>query len=357
MDRPSTGIDALDQVLGGGLGVGDNVVWQAANPAEIEPFVEAFLATAHGSTPLTYLSFRLPPAAVLDHRFGRVWDPGRFTLLDGWTRGQDGGRGRRKAATAGARGRARVRRLKDPVDMEQVNRELAEIEDDLGAGAGYVFDDLTSMQRLWGPEATLASFLRWCPRLYQERTVAYWLLDREAHPPAFRSRLADITQVILDLVATPAERTLQVVKADGHPASVAGRTLRYGVGDDRHVQVPQQAAGVHERIGEQVRAERIAGGLSQTELARRIGVTPSALSQVERGRHGLSGETLTPAVGHPRRPLRPGDEVGRSPYRLARRGACQPVTPGPGLSGEMVLQDPSGLGVYELTVAAGASGR
>jgi transcriptional regulator with XRE-family HTH domain len=356
MDRPSTGIDALDQLLGGGLGVGDNVVWQAADPAEIEPFVEAFLATARGTTPLTYLSFRLPPGAVLE-RFGRVWDRERFTLLDGWTGGQAGSRGRRKGATAGAPGEARVRRLKDPTDLEQVNRELAEIEDDLGAGAGYVFDDLTSMQRLWGPEAALASFLRWCPRLYQERTVAYWLLEREAHPPAFRSRLADITQVILDLEATPAERTLQVAKADGHPAGVTGRTLRYGVGDDRRIQVPQQAALGRERIGDQVRAERLAAGLSQTELARRIGVTPSALSQVERGRHGLSGETLTRLWATLGVPFGPGASPASLPYRLARRGARQPVTPGPGLSGETVLQDPSGLAMHELTAAAGASGR
>ncbi|HET7517020.1 MAG TPA: hypothetical protein VFN05_04850, partial [Actinomycetes bacterium] len=115
MDRPSTGIDALDELLGGGLGVGDNVVWQAADPAEAEPFVEAFLATAHGTTPLTYLSFRLPPAAVLD-RFGQRWDPDRFTLLDGWTGGQDRSPGRRKGATAAASGAARVRRLKDPAD-------------------------------------------------------------------------------------------------------------------------------------------------------------------------------------------------------------------------------------------------
>ena len=224
MDRPSTGIGALDEVLGGGLGVGDNVVWQATDPTEIEPFVEAFLATANGSTPLTYLSFRLPPAAVLD-RFGRVWDRERFMLLDGWTGSQDAPPSRRKATAAASK--VRVRRLKDPGDMEQVNRELAEIEDELGPGAGYVFDELTSMQRLWGPEAALASFLRWCPRLYQERTVAYWLLEREAHPPAFRSRLADITQVILDLEAVPAapaERTLRVVKADGHPPGVTGRT-------------------------------------------------------------------------------------------------------------------------------------
>src|SRR5215218_3576403 len=356
MDRPSTGIGALDELLGGGLGVGDNVVWQASDPTEIEPFVEAFLATANGSTPLTYLSFRLPPAAVLD-RFGRIWDRERFMLLDGWTGGQDGSLGRRKGTTAAALRKARVRCLKDPGDMEQVNRELAEIEDELGPGAGYVFDDLTSMQRLWGPEAALASFLRWCPRLYQERTVAYWLLEREAHPPAFRSRLADITQVVLDLEATPAQRALQVVKADGHPPGVAGRTLRYVVGDDRHVQVPQQAAGARERIGEQVRAERLAAGLSQTELARRIGVTPSALSQVERGRHGLSGETLTRLWATLGIPFGPTASPSPLPYRLARRGARQPVAPAPGLSGETVLQAPSGLGMHELTFPAGGSGR
>jgi transcriptional regulator with XRE-family HTH domain len=359
MDRPSTGIDALDEVLGGGLGVGDNVVWQATDPAEIKPFVEAFLATAQGTTPLTYLSFRLPPAAVLD-RFSRVWDSERFTLLDGWTGGQDAARARRKKATTYTPLLGRVRRLKDPGDMEQVNRELAEIEDELGPGAGYVFDDLTSLQRRWGPEAALALFLRCCPRLYGQRTVAYWLVEREAHPPAFRSRLADITQVILDLEATaaePAERILRVVKADGHLPGVTGRTLRYGVGEDGGIQVPQQAADVRERIGAQVRAERIAAGLSQVELARRIGVTPSALSQVERGRHGLSGETLTRLWATLGVPFGPGASPSSPPYRLARRGARQPITPAPGLSGETVLQDPSGLAVHELTVAAGTGGR
>jgi hypothetical protein len=77
--------------------------------------------------------------------------------------------------------------------------------------------DLTSMQRLWGPEPALALFLRCCPRLYQQRTVAYWLLERDAHPPAFRPRLADITQVILDLDATPAEPALGSSRPTGMP--------------------------------------------------------------------------------------------------------------------------------------------
>src|SRR5829696_3197198 len=248
MARPSTGIDALDDLLGR-LGVGDNVVWQAPDPADIEPFVEAFLTTARGDTPLTYVSFRLSPAAVLD-RFGEVWDSDRFTLLDGWT-GSQHASSEPSVAVAGLPPQALVRRLKDPTDSEQVNRELSEIEDDLGPGARYVFDDLTSMQRLWGPEPALALFLRCCPRLYQEHTVAYWLLERDAHPPTSRSQLADITQFILDPDTTatqPAERTLQVVKADGHSPAVLGRTLRYAVGDNGAIDVLRTASGTRERI-------------------------------------------------------------------------------------------------------------
>src|SRR5215213_289971 len=343
MARPSTGIDALDDLLGR-LGVGDNVVWQAPDPADVEPFVEAFLVTARGGTPLTYLSFRLPPAVVLD-RFGEVWDSDRFTLLDGWT-GSQHASSEPLVAVAGLPPQALVRRLKDPTDSEQVNRELSEIEDELGPGARYVFDDLTSMQRLWGPEPALALFLRCCPRLYQERTVAYWLLERDAHPPTFRSQLADITQVILDLDTTatqPAERTLQVVKADGHHSGVIGRTLRYAVGDNGGIDVLHKASGTRERIGEQIRAERIATGLSQAELARRIGVSPSALSQVERGRHGLSGETLTRLWATLGIPFGPAANLTSPPYRLARRGARQPLAPGPGLHGGTILQEPSGL--------------
>jgi transcriptional regulator with XRE-family HTH domain len=355
MDRPSTGVAGLDELLGG-LGVGDNVVWQTADPADIEPFVEAFLATAHGATPLTYLSVRLPPATVLA-RFRTVWDAERFILLDGWTGGPlarpDPGE-----HAAHSRPQARVQRLKDPTDMEQVNRELAEIEDELGPGARYVFDDLTIMQRLWDPEAALALFLRCCPRLYQQRTVAYWLVERDAHPPAFRSRLAEITQVVLDLDSAstePDEHTLQVVKADGHPAGVTGRSLRYLVGDG--IDVLRPAASTRERIGEQVRAQRIATGLSQAELARRIGVSPSALSQVERGRHGLAGETLTRLWATLGIPFGPTGSPTSPPYRLARRGAHQPLAPGAGIRGETILQEPSGLAMHVLTFAATSSGR
>jgi transcriptional regulator with XRE-family HTH domain len=190
--------------------------------------------------------------------------------------------------------------------------------------------------------------------------VAYWLVERDAHPPTFRSQLADITQVVVDLnpVPTePGEQTLQVVKADGHLADVTGRSLRYVVGDDGEVEVLGSAPGARAQIGRQVRAERIAVGLSQAELARRIGVSPSALSQVERGRHGLSGETLTRLWAVLGIPFGPTGSPVSPPYRLARRGAHQPLAPGTGIHGETVLHEPSGLAMHVLTFAAAGSGR
>jgi transcriptional regulator with XRE-family HTH domain len=354
--QPSTGLEPLDGLLDG-LGVGDNVVWQAPTSAHIEPFVRAFLA-AQAGTPLAYVSFRLPPAAVLG-RFGGVWDGQRFVLVDGWSASPPDRRPAAGQDDQAAPVDAMVRRLADPTDPDAVDAELSRIEGELGAGARYVFDDLTSIQRLWGAEAALALFLRCCPRLYQQRTVAYWLVERDAHQPEFLDRLADITQVVLDLKAASteaSEQVLEVVKADGHPAGVAGRTLGYVVGDDGLPAV-RSVAGARERIGQQIRAQRLASGLAQAELARRVGITPSALSQVERGRHGLTGETLTRLWEVLGVPFGAAASPTSAPYALARRGARQVRTYQVGLTGEAIVEQPAGLGMHLLTFAPGSGGR
>ena len=334
--------------------MGDNVVWQAPAPADIEPFVQAFLA-AQAAAPLAYVSFRLPPAAVLD-RFRQVWNAQRFVLIDGWTAGPD-------APRAGAPGPAgmRVQRLPDPSDPGLVNRELSRVERELGPGARYVFDDLTSIQRLWGAEAALALFLRCCPRLYQQRTVAYWLVERGAHEPGFLSRLAGITQVVLDLKAPVSKagvpgQVLEVVKADGHPAGAAGRALEYLVGEGG-LPALRAEVGTRARIGQQIRAQRIAIGMAQAELARRVGISPSALSQVERGLHGLSGETLTRLWEVLGIPFGADAALTPAPYRLARRGARQARAYAAGVTGEAILEQPSGLAMHLLTFAPASSGR
>src|SRR5690606_36377213 len=92
--------------------------------------------------------------------------------------------------------------------------------------------------------------------------------------------------------ATPAGVRLRVDKADGRPRSVQGRTLsgRLLAGD----LVDATSADVQrQRLAESLRTLRISRGVGQAELARRVGISPSALSQAERGVRGVSAETLT----------------------------------------------------------------
>jgi quercetin dioxygenase-like cupin family protein len=56
-------------------------------------------------------------------------------------------------------------------------------------------------------------------------------------------------------------------------------------------------------------------------------------------------------------PFGPAAGPTSAPYRLARRGAHQPLAPAPGVHGETIIQEPSGLAVHLLTFAAASNGR
>ena len=355
MTRPSTGLRPVDDLIGG-LRVGDNVVWEAEEDTSVDPFVSAFVRASHKAPGLVYVSFHVSPMEVLD-RLREEWDPKSFMLVDCFTDGL--GRGdetfRRFYRSRRVR-EIRVHRVSDPSDSEGVHTALADIERDLGHDTRYVFDSLTGMQELWGPDTALQFFLRSCPRLYDLRTVAYWLLERRAHDSPFLSRLTHVTQVVVDLRATEEGQTLKVVKAEGRPPEVLGRQARF-VFEDGRIRILREIPGTRERIGEVLRTQRIARRLSQAELARRIGISPSALSQAERGRAGLSGETLTRAWEALGLPFGPDVRLKAPLYRVTRRGPGRTVSIAPGLRTEEVAETPSGSRVYLLTFAPGAAGR
>jgi hypothetical protein len=85
-------------------------------------------------------------------------------------------------------------------------------------------------------------------------------------------------------------------------------------------------------------------------------VTPSALSQVERGVRGLSAESLIRIWEVLGVPFGPDDRAARG-YRIARRGSHREQELAPGVRGTQRLDDPDVGEVWELTVDAGASGR
>jgi transcriptional regulator with XRE-family HTH domain/KaiC/GvpD/RAD55 family RecA-like ATPase len=347
----TTGLRSLDEVVGG-LRYGDNVVWEVDGPEET-PFVAAFLGGSKGD-PLVYVSFHASPQAILD-RFRRVWDRERFVLLDCFTDGLAGGDPavasfyRRTGASL-----VRVERVEAPTAPEAVNELLTELELDLGRGARYVFDSLTGIQELWGREEALSLFLRSCPRLYDLRTAAYWLLQRRAHDAPFLARLRHVTQVVLELTEADGSTSLRVAKAQARPPGVAGRSARVTFPGGRIRLLPQPSPA-EPPLGELLKSQRVARGLSQAELARRIGISPSALSQAERGVSGLSEATMERAreiLGLPAE-----QALGAPPpYRIRRRGATEPRRVAPGMAVEE-LADTPGHRILLVRVAPQASGQ
>lgn len=336
----TTGIGEIDELIGG-LQVGDNVVWRVLRPVE-QAIIRSFV-TSGTSAGLVYITFTEPAAEVLA-RYRSAWRNRDVLLLDCFPE-------RSGAKRPAGRGRHRIVMVEDPRDPARVVEALKNAEGAFGPGTAYLFDNLTTMQDLWGPEAALDLFLEHCPRLYELQTVAYWFLRKEAHDASFLARLQRTTQVVLDTIPSNGHHQLRVAKAAGRTDAV-GRGVDFELGESG-IAILRTDTQEPVRTGESLKAKRLAKGISQAEVARRIGVTPSALSQAEAGLRGLSAQTLASAYSV----LEPEQTATPLPYTVARRRARRSRKLAAGLRAEDVLEDVSRMSVHILEFAAGSSGR
>ncbi|MBW3610769.1 MAG: helix-turn-helix domain-containing protein, partial [Actinobacteria bacterium] len=153
------------------------------------------------------------------------------------------------------------------------------------AAKDVVIDGLAAFARRWGTDRAVGFFSRVCPRLFDLGALAYWQASREELGRSAIDRITKVTQCVLEL----GEDHLRVGKAEGRPASVQGRLLRLRLEEERIVLEDERALGRLGRGLEQLRRQR---NLTQTDLARLGRVSPSAISQAEGGRRGLSLDTL-----------------------------------------------------------------
>lgn len=338
----TTGLPDVDGLIGG-LQIGDNVVWQIIRPIE-QAIIRSFV-TSSSPAGLVYLTFTEPASEVLK-RYRTHWRSRDVLLIDCFT--APGGVELAKSAD----GRHRIWLVGDPREATQVVDALGDAEGAFGPGTIYLFDNLTAMQDLWGPDEALNLFLEHCPRLYELRTVAYWFLRKEAHDASFLARLQRTTQIVFDIGPADGNRHyLRVTKAAGRTDAV-GRAFEFVVNGGR-LEVVRHETEELTQTGESLKAQRKAKGISQAELARRLGITPSALSQAEAGLRGLSEETLKSAYSVLGTDLKPP----ALPYTLARRRARRSRKLAAGLHAEDVLDDPSRMSVHILEFSAGSAGR
>jgi transcriptional regulator with XRE-family HTH domain len=148
-----------------------------------------------------------------------------------------------------------------------------------------LFDSLEPLCSRWGMRTAGDFFGRCCPMLLDLGAIAYWSLPGASHYRTLHREIEQITQCVIVV----GEGRIRISKAEGRPPGVQGQLFRYLVQDGTPQLEPAQAVA---RVGAALRAYRLRRELSQSDLARLAGVSPSAISQVERGERGLSLETL-----------------------------------------------------------------
>lgn len=330
MEGLTTGVQPVDDLIEG-VRPGDNLVFLGDDGEVLSALVERFIAAMAGHRPLVLCNIAAPLEAdvggiVLD------WHP----VLAG-------------------RASAAARALAPQATVDEAAEQLRAADEEVGEAAAFVFDSLTAIQEAWGPDEALRLFLFACPQLFRRRSVALWGVERRQHRPAFLLRLEEITQVVVDVSTAGGQVEAAVIKADGRSAEAVGRRVRFRFDGDDITDV-SPADESRARLGRLVREQRAARGLAQAELARRVGISPSALSQVERGVRGISGDTLMrvwEALGVPFGPG-PTDEPG---YRVARRSARRLLRVSEGMTAEEVIDDPVAGGLWHVLVRPGGSGR
>jgi len=314
-ESASTGVAELDRALDG-LYWGDNVVWvwEGSELSSQRIFYDAIARRREDFGRTGYVVASTDPATV---KARWPW----IEILDA-----------RKGSP-----------LTSPRDLLEAVREFSAAT----RRPLVLFDSLEPLSNRWGMRAVSDFFGRCCPMLLDLGAIAYWSMPGASQYRTLHREIEQITQCIIVV----SEDRLRIRKAEGRPPGAQGQLFRYSVHDGTLQLQPAQAVA---RVGAALRAYRSRRELSQSDLARLAGVSPSAISQVERGERGLSLETLLSLAGRLNITLDEllGGEVTPD-YRIGRRHGVGNV---PGGSVLPLLDDAeAGMRAYLVSMARAAT--
>jgi Nif-specific regulatory protein len=208
-------MEEIDRLIGGVL-AGDNLVWEVDSGAPIDKFMSSFVTACEAEgAPVVYVSFNRSPQTIVN-TYGNLMSAGKFKLVDCFS----SGKGNNDEVfleffkSDEFEKFCRPVHVQDPADHAKLKEALRTVGSEISTNARYIFDSLTGMFDLWGDEDTVLRFFgHFCPRLFDINTVAYWLLEKEAHSERFLAKLRHITQVVVEIAVSRGIRTLTLRKA------------------------------------------------------------------------------------------------------------------------------------------------
>jgi KaiC/GvpD/RAD55 family RecA-like ATPase len=261
MQKITSGINGLDSLIDS-LYIGDNVIWEVDAGTSHELFIRSFIKTSlEDSQKVIYISFNRSPQSIIKELSAFI-KPEYFIFVDCFTAGK--GRNDPEFLKFYNQPSEFTRiKIEDPNNIDQFTHALNSIEDSLLPGARYVFDSLTGMQNLWGNENDTYQFFTYmCPRLFDLETVAYWVLEKDAHSQKFKANLRHITQVVFDLYRRKENFYIKALKLARRPDREAFRPHKYEI-QDNGIFFSQSKKESSTDIGSRLKSVRSGRGISQ----------------------------------------------------------------------------------------------
>jgi transcriptional regulator with XRE-family HTH domain len=334
VQKISSGIKSFDRLIDF-FHIGDNVVWEVDSGTPYKVFLQNFIKQSfNDSQKIIYISFNRSPQSILKS-IKDFLNPEHFVLVDCFTSGK-GKNDKTFARFYETPSDINIVKIDDPRSIEQFTQSLNAIEDSLPPGARYIFDSLTGMQDLWSDENNTYKFFTYmCPRLYDLDTVAYWILDKDAHSQKFKANLRHITQVAIELYERREMLYMKALKLDRSHDREAFKPHIYEI-NEGNVIISLLKKEQSLEIGSKLKEMRTRRGMSQKELADKVDVSPSFISQVENNQISpslISFVQLCNALGESPAALLDNKPAKKTGWLIRQRnGSSRPLFKEDGLS-------------------------
>ncbi len=279
----SSGVEHLDRILDG-LHIGDNVIWYDDAGSLASEFCLKFLQSSKAEkSPIIYVSFDRSPKNLLS-KLGPIAKTNLLTIVDCFTFGKGAGsdvflefynnKNRQRYECS-------IITVNNPRNSDSVIDSFYSIHEKLDGNVRFIFESLTGMEALWGEDSLVQFYSHSCPRLYELNTIAYWIMEKNAHSPRTRARINQIAQVAIDLSVKRGVTSLTILKAENRNLDILNKPLHYWIKDSAVCFQSERQKSSQVNIGPRIKALRTKRGIPQKTLAKLIGVTPSTISQVE----------------------------------------------------------------------------
>lgn len=281
--RVSSGLNGLNRMLNG-LFIGDNVIWYDDAGSLASEFCMKFIhESQEENKPIIYVSFDRSPKNLIE-KLGPLAENQQLTILDCFTNGK-GDKARifnKFYEKDGAQWPYQVIKVTRPDVPQAVSDAIYGLHKTLSGDVRFVFESLTGMADLWeGEEHILKFYSHTCPQLYELDTIAYWIIESGAHSNKLKAHINQIAQVVIALSIEHGKTNINILKAENRSPKTLGKSIEYTYDGDDFLIDGEKNTNTLYNIGATVKNFRKSQGMSQKELSRLVGVTPSNISQIE----------------------------------------------------------------------------